>query len=437
MLGWVGRGMGHRGLAVVSVLALSGLAFCPVDAQAATSSTTTTPPPTSISVPATSPPLTAPLGADENLRGRTLAEVSVAKKALAAAQRTEAQMRVRAATLARSLAGLASQRAALDDEERAAANNLEATRVRVRSAAVSGYVSGGRTTIANQLLQSANIETFTRNRVYGSTVLEFQERLLVNFSDALSKVSETTSNLGRQSEKVTTEQNLVTQELQILTSERVLREEELAQKQTLNQLVTAAAPVLPSDIPALVLDAYVRGAAAANRRTPSCRIHWSALAAIGRTESGHARSGGASLTLAGDVAPRILGPRLDGNGFALITDTDAGTFDGDLEFDRAVGPMQFIPTTWRSSGEDGNGDGRRDPNNVYDGVTAAGMYLCRSRLPLDIEGNLFTAALNYNHSSAYATQIVNLARGYILLRLDGLPLGPTPPTTPFVPVPTK
>lgn len=265
-----------------------------------------------------------PLGADENLRARTLAEVAAAKKALSAAQRAENQTRQKAADLDKALAGFEGQRAALAGEERAAADRLEGTRSRLRTAAVSEYISGGKTTIANQLLRSVSLEEFTRNRVYGAAVLQSQQRTLATYRDQLSKVTAVTSTLGRQVDRAKADRGLILQELEALVAQRALREQELAQKQILNQLATAGAPVLPSDIPALVLDAYVRGAAAANRRTPGCRIHWSALAAIGRTESGHARSGGASLTLTGDVTPRILGPRLDGNGFAYVGDTDGG-----------------------------------------------------------------------------------------------------------------
>lgn len=383
--------------------------------------------------PVTSPVATAPVGADENLRTQTLAEVAKAKAALTAAQRAEAQARQKAVGLDKALADLESQRAALAGEERAAADRLETTRGRLRLAAVSEYISGGSTTIANQLLRSDSLEEFARNRVYGAAVLTTQERLLSTYRDTLAKVTATTSGLGRQVDRVKADRSLVGQELEALTAQRVLREQELAQKQVLNQLVTAAAPVLPSDIPALVLDGYVRAAAAANRRTPGCRIHWTALAAIGRTESGHARAGGAALTLTGDTVPRILGPRLDGNGFAYVADTDGGAYDGDVQLDRAVGPMQFIPGTWRGLGEDGNGDGNRDPNNVYDATTAAGMYLCRSRQGLDLEENLYHAALNYNHSTSYAALIVTRAREYINLNMPGLPPGPPPPPVPFNP----
>jgi membrane-bound lytic murein transglycosylase B len=385
--------------------------------------------------PVTAPAPTAPVGADENLRAQTLAEVATAKAALTAALRAEGQTRQKAATLDRALGDLEGQRSALAGEERAAADKLETTRGRLRTAAISEYISGGATTIANQLLRSGSLEDFSRNRVYGSAVLSTQERLLSTYREALTKVTTATSGLGRQVDRVKADRSLVAQELEALTAQRVLREQELAQKQVLNQLVTAAAPVLPSDIPALVLDGYVRAAAAANRRTPGCRIHWTALAAVGRVESGHARAGGAALTLTGDTVPRILGPRLDGNGFAYVADTDGGVYDGDTELDRAVGPMQFIPGTWRGLGEDGNGDGNRDPNNIYDATTAAGMYLCRSRQGLDVEENLYNAALNYNHSSAYAALILTRAREYISLNMPGLPPGPPLPAVPFSPNP--
>jgi len=355
-----------------------------------------------------------------------LAEVSAAKSALSSAQRAEAQARQKAAGLDRSLADLEGQRGALAGSERAAADGLEGTRGRLRTAAVDEYISGGKTTIANQLLRSVSLEAFTRNRVYGRAVLQSQQRTLSTYRDQLSKVTVVTSNLGRQIDRVKADRSLVGQEVEALSAQRALREQELAQKQVLNQLATAGAPVLPSDIPALVLDAYVRGAAAANRRTPACRIHWSALAAIGRTESDHGREGGAVLTLAGDVTPHILGPRLDGNGVGYVADTDGGAYDGDPVLDRAVGPMQFIPSTWKGSGEDGNGDGVRDPNNIYDAATAAGMYLCRARQGLDIDENLFNAALSYNHSSTYAALIVTRAREYINLNLPGLQPGPGP-----------
>jgi hypothetical protein len=62
------------------------------------------------------------------------------------------------------------------------------------------------------------------------------------------------------------------------------------------------------------------------------------------------------------------------------------------------------------------------------------MYLCRSRQGLDVDENLYNAALNYNHSSTYAALIVTRAREYINLNMPGLPPGPPPPPAPVVPV---
>lgn len=85
----------------------------------------------------------------------------------------------------------------------------------------------------------------------------------------------------------------------------------------------------------------------------------------------------------------------------MIKDTDNGAYDGDSTHDRAVGPMQFIPSTWATWGQDGNGDGRKDPNNIYDAALAAGRYLCAYSRDLSIATDLDRAVLSYNHSDAY------------------------------------
>ena len=101
-------------------------------------------------------------------------------------------------------------------------------------------------------------------------------------------------------------------------------------------------------IPNVALNAYRVAAARMGSSSPSCGIDWSLLAGIGRIESNHGRYGGAVLGPEGASAPKILGPPLDGGQFAFIGDSDNGLWDGDTTYDRAMGPMQFIPTTWRS-----------------------------------------------------------------------------------------
>jgi membrane-bound lytic murein transglycosylase B len=172
------------------------------------------------------------------------------------------------------------------------------------------------------------------------------------------------------------------------------------------------AQVVGLDFPLVVLDAYVRAALVLAFENPSCGLRWQALAGIGRTESGHGTFGGAAVAPSGQVSRPIIGIPLDGNnGTQAIGDTDGGELDGDPTVDRAVGPMQFIPTSWRAFGRDGNGDGQRDPQNLYDAAAAAGVLLCRGA-PLDSDGRLRASFLRYNNSAAYADTVLSRTRGY-------------------------
>ncbi|MFJ9160402.1 lytic transglycosylase domain-containing protein [Streptomyces griseoviridis] len=163
-------------------------------------------------------------------------------------------------------------------------------------------------------------------------------------------------------------------------------------------------------IPATVLDAYKKAEAELAASKPGCNLPWQLLAAIGKVESGHARGG--QVDANGRTTSAILGPQLDGNGFALIKDTDNGEYDGNSSYDQAVGPMQFIPSTWAWAGRDGNGDGLKDPNNVYDAALAAGHYLCRNDWDLSAQGDLDRAILSYNNSREYLTTVLSWLEYY-------------------------
>jgi membrane-bound lytic murein transglycosylase B len=157
-------------------------------------------------------------------------------------------------------------------------------------------------------------------------------------------------------------------------------------------------------IPARALDAYLRAAALVGRTDPGCQLPWWAIASIGRTESGHGTFGGAAPQADGQTLPVIVGPVLDGtNGTMRIADHDLGLLDGDPVLDRAVGPMQFIPETWLRNGVDASGDGRADPNNIYDAAFTAARYLCRAAggLPMNTEAGFLRAALSYSHDPSY------------------------------------
>ncbi|MEU6577282.1 lytic transglycosylase domain-containing protein [Streptomyces sp. NPDC046805] len=157
--------------------------------------------------------------------------------------------------------------------------------------------------------------------------------------------------------------------------------------------------MIGAPLPATVLDAYTKAEASLAQSAPGCNLPWQLLAAIGQVESGQAWGGRVSAD--GTTRSPILGPPLNGHGFAAIADTDGGLYDGDSRYDRAVGPMQFIPSTWATWGADGNRDGRADPDNVYDATLAAGRYLCAGGRDLSRPQDVDQAILGYNHSAEY------------------------------------
>ncbi|MGW8061208.1 lytic murein transglycosylase [Streptomyces ziwulingensis] len=163
-------------------------------------------------------------------------------------------------------------------------------------------------------------------------------------------------------------------------------------------------------IPATVLDAYKRAESELRQTKPGCNLPWQLLAAIGKVESGQAQGG--KVDAQGNTLGRIIGPQLDGNGFALIKDTDNGVYDGNSEYDNAVGPMQFIPSTWAWAGRDGNADGKEDPNNIYDAALSAGHYLCRNGWDLSVQADLDRAILSYNNSQDYLHTVLSWLEHY-------------------------
>jgi Transglycosylase SLT domain len=194
-----------------------------------------------------------------------------------------------------------------------------------------------------------------------------------------------------------------------------------------------------SGIPSVAVDAYVRAAGRLATEDPSCGIRWTLLAAIGRVESNHGRFGGAMLRDDGYPTKPIRGIPLDGRpNVALIRDTDRGRLDGDTRYDRAVGPMQFIPSTWESVGVDGNGDGRRDPNNLFDAAYGAARYLCDGDADLRNADARAKAVRLYNNADEYVRVVLNLADMYetgAVQRLPAIGLPPMEPTPPPRPSP--
>ncbi|MGP2440498.1 lytic transglycosylase domain-containing protein [Streptomyces sp. JW3] len=177
-----------------------------------------------------------------------------------------------------------------------------------------------------------------------------------------------------------------------------------------DEAVTAERAAAEAGLPATVLTAYRRAETSLARTDPGCALPWQLLAGIGKVESGHARGG--AVDAHGDTLTPITGPALDGDGFALIRDSEGGVWDGDAVYDRAVGPMQFLPTTWKTWGADGNGDGAANPNNIYDAALAAGHYLCAGDRDLRTGADLDRAILSYNHSRDYLNTVLSWMEFY-------------------------
>jgi len=184
---------------------------------------------------------------------------------------------------------------------------------------------------------------------------------------------------------------------------------------------TAVVPGL--DIPVVALDAYLRAEVTLAESDPTCGLAWWMIAGVGRVESRHGTLGGRSLHADGRPNRPIIGIALDGGpGIRAIADTDSGALDGDVEWDRAVGPMQFIPETWSIRGRDGNDDGVRDPHNLYDAALAAGRYLCGLGGDLSKNNQLEEAYFGYNTSSDYVSLVTGHARHYAAAEIPSRPL---------------
>lgn len=80
----------------------------------------------------------------------------------------------------------------------------------------------------------------------------------------------------------------------------------------------------------------------------------------------------------------------------------------------AMGPMQFLPSTWETSGVDGNGDGVANIMDPRDAIPAAAGYLESGGAPQD----WYAALFSYNHADWYVIKVLGVAEGYRRLAGD-------------------
>ncbi|MDN6490079.1 MAG: lytic murein transglycosylase [Yaniella sp.] len=166
-------------------------------------------------------------------------------------------------------------------------------------------------------------------------------------------------------------------------------------------------------IPQRAMAAYAGAALRIAETRPECNLGWNTLAGVGSVETAHASIDESGLNAQGVAEPAIIGPVLDGSeGVMEVEDTDEGEYDDDKQWDRAVGPMQFLPETWETHAVDGNFDGEIDPQQIDDAVLTAGVYLCENAEDLTDDDEWVQAVTTYNQSLEYARDVAGIAESY-------------------------
>jgi hypothetical protein len=141
-------------------------------------------------------------------------------------------------------------------------------------------------------------------------------------------------------------------------------------------------------IPVVLIDAVNKAVVTSKTKYPQCTMDTALMLGFARTEAG---GGLRTITSNGDMVPRFIH-----TGNSSNSENDQGVLDGDPLADHAVGAFGSDPgtwvgyksqnpninprdyTTWTGYGRDadGNGDGVRDPNNVYDAALGAIFQVC-------------------------------------------------------------
>jgi membrane-bound lytic murein transglycosylase B len=259
-----------------------------------------------------------------------------------------------------------------------------------RAYAIQRYMYGSANT-RDLLAFLAALNKPADDAVWGLATLEVSSAAALDQADQVAKARAAVADRLAQAESdvvvLTTARDRRAQDLDATTAQR----SEVATR--FDGVVRELGQATVNGMSTIAYDAYRKAAATLAGEQPGCGLRWELLAAIGKTESNH---GVGRLDVFGNSLVPIIGIPIGG-------DTDGGRLDGDSSRDHAVGPMQFIPSTWQKWGADANGDGKADPGNIVDSATAAGRYLCRAAgdLTLNSEAGVIRAILSYNPNQTY------------------------------------
>lgn len=164
--------------------------------------------------------------------------------------------------------------------------------------------------------------------------------------------------------------------------------------------------------------AYIEGAKRAQELVPGCAVDPLFLAGFGKVESGHGTANGASIQPDGMVLPKILGPPLDGSGVGGNVTPIRNRLPADKRslygvngaYDQAVGPMQFLGSTFGGLQPPPDFDGDPStiptPHSYYDATLGAAILLCNAGDGLQDEASMRKGAFSYNRSSSYVEKVM-------------------------------
>ena len=159
---------------------------------------------------------------------------------------------------------------------------------------------------------------------------------------------------------------------------------------------------LPEGLNTVLAQAYQQAATRAPQLVPGCTgMTWQILAGVAQVESDQAA--GHTIAADGEIISPIIGPALEGTGTGGNT---TAVHDSNGGYAHALGPFQFLASTWATTGLNGRGTtAPPDVQNAFDASLTAAVYLCGSGRDLTQPTQLHAALYSYNRSNAYVDQV--------------------------------